>query len=200
MLTALESGAIGEVEAIDGEVGYLLPDVRSDWYREKEHSGGGTLIDNSPHLLDVVGQILRVNGGDRIRRARCRTAHDALGLAVEDMAGGELLTERGRRIGLAATWADGEYRMNLTVRGARGRLSLVGFETLVVETDDGATETRSYADTPANESWALDIQAFVEAILFDRAPRASGEEGAQCVRIIEALYASAGRGGEDVVL
>ena len=199
ILARIEAGGIGEVMGIDGEIGYRLPDVRSEWYREREVSGGGTIIDNTPHLLDVVNQILRVSDGDQIRSVRCATTHDALGLEVEDRAEGLLTSDKGRSISLVSTWSEGEYRMNVDVQGTRGRISIAGFDHLTLETRD-RTQEWNFSDVPAAESWEMDIQAFVDGIRFHVPLRGSGEEGLRCVRIIEALYRSSRRMAEEVTL
>jgi len=199
ILAMIESGEIGEVTGIDGEIGYRLPDVRSEWYRERDVSGGGTIIDNTPHLLDVVSQILFLSGGDRIQRVRCETTNDALGLEVEDRAEGMLTSGKGRSISLVSTWSDGDYRMNLEIRGTRGRVALTGFDHLTVETE-GRVRERDYSDVPGSESWEMDIHAFVDAIRLGAPIRGSGEDGLRCVQIIEALYRSAGLRSEEVIL
>ena len=195
----VRAGAIGAVTRIEGEIGYLLPDVRSDWYREIEHSGGGTMIDNGPHLIDVVGQILRLSGDDRIARVRCATSRDFFGLEVEDQARGTMVSARGRTVEIAATWSDGDYRMKLDVQGERGRIVLSGFEPLIVETAAGVVR-RDLSDAPATESWELDVDDFVRAILHGREPWGSGADGLCSVRVIDALYESARRGSEEIPL
>lgn len=200
ILSGIEQGVIGEVKAINGEVGYLLPDDRSDWYREKKYSGGGTLIDNSPHLIDVFNQILQVSGGDSISRVRCSTERESLGFEVEDQADGELFTRLGRRITLSSTWANGDYRMNLSIQGTRGSFSLTGFNELTIENKDGDSVTKTFDDVPPMESWEMDIQAFVDAILLGGPVRGSAADGLKCVRIIEALYDSSKIGSDDIIL
>lgn len=200
IMKEISLGAIGEVTGIEGEVGYLLPDVRSDWYREQEHSGGGTIIDNTPHLIDVLSQILLASGRDRIRKVACNTSNDVLGLDVEDMAWGKLVSEKGHEIKIASTWADGAYRMNLTIQGTKGSLSLRGFDELTLETKDNEPLVRNFSDAPPLESWEMDVQAFIDSILFHAHPRASGEEGLQTVQVIEAMYASAKSNAREIVI
>jgi predicted dehydrogenase len=196
-LDLVESGTIGGITRIEGEIGYRLPDVRSDWYREKERSGGGTIIDNCPHLIDVVEQILRLSGGDRIARVRCATSRDVFGLEVEDQARGTMVSARGTAIEMAATWADGDYRMKLHVQGEHGRIVLSGFEPLIVETADGVVR-RDLSDAPASESWELDVDDFARAVLRGSEPWGSGADGLRSVRVIDALYESARRGSDEV--
>ena len=158
-----------------------------------------TIIDNAPHLIDVVSQILKLSGGDRIQRVRCETTNDTLGLEVEDRAEAVMTSGRGRSISLVSTWSEGPYRMNLDIRGTRGRVALTGFEHLTVETE-GRVQERDYTDVPGTESWELDIHAFVDAIRLGAPVRGSGEDGLRCVKIIEALYRSAGQKAEEVIL
>ena len=198
ILSAVEAGEIGVIERMDTEIGYRLPDVRSDWYREKEHAGGGTIIDNCPHLMDVVSQLLEVADGDRIRRVVCSATHDDLGLGVEDRASGLMISEKGRAVSLSSTWADGDYRMNLDIRGSHGRLLLTGFDRLTMETAEGTTEL-DFSDCPPLESWELDVQAFLDSIQLDRAPTGSGDDGVRSIAIIDALYRAADEKREQTV-
>lgn len=199
LLKRLEEGAVGAVTGVRAEIGYRMPDFHSEWYREADRSGGGTLIDNSPHALSVIEEILRVAGDDAIARVRCRTSHEALGLAVEDCAVGSMVTRRGVPVHLRSTWGDGAYRMNLEVVGTRGRLFLDGFDRLEVESADGREE-QSFREVPAGESWDLDVQSFVDAIVLRVRPVGTGAEGLQNLRVIAALYESAARGHEEVRL
>ena len=199
LLTLTAEGAVGDIQRIDGEIGYLLPDVRSDWYREKDHSGGGTLIDNCPHLFDVIGQVLQLSDGDRIQKVRCTTTRDKFGFEVEDRADGILVTERGRSVSLMSTWSEGDYRMNLDIQGSNGRIALTGFNQLEVESGDNHS-IYTFDDVPPGESWGRDIQSFVDAILLKIPPTGTGEDGLDSVRIIEALYQSDKSGSTDVVI
>ena len=199
IIETIEQGTIGTVERVEGEIGYLLPDIRSEWYREKEHSGGGTIIDNCPHLIDVISQILSTSGGDRIQRVRCTTTRDDLGYEVEDRASGVMLSRHGRTVTLKSTWSDGDYRMNLEIQGSKGRLKLSGFERLTVETEHG-NEELDFSEAPPLESWGMDVQTFVDAILLDRMPLGTGVEGLNSVRVIDALYQSAALDAEEVTL
>jgi predicted dehydrogenase len=198
MLEHIRQGTVGAVRKIDTHIGYRLPDVRSDWYREQEHSGGGTLIDNCPHLLDVVNRILTLSGGDSVQSALGSTSSDVLGNEVEDQASGLLETRQGRIVKLESTWGDGDYRMDIAVTGALGTIRLSGFGLLDVETQNVQCKM-DYNDAPPLESWELDVQDFVEAVVTRRRPLGSGEGGVKVMRILDAIYQSAGTGNKVAV-
>jgi predicted dehydrogenase len=198
-LARVRAGAIGPLTRISGEIGHLLPNVASEWYREKEHSGGGAMIDHGPHLIDAVGQILRVSDGDHIARVRGATSRESLHLEVEDRATGTLVTARGKTIDIATTWSDGAYRMKLEILGEQGRIVVDGFEPLLIERREGV-ERLDLSHTPPGESWEMDVEDFVDAILFGHEPYASGVDGMRSVRVIDALYESARRESAEVVV
>lgn len=199
LVAHFERGAIGALRDVRVDIGYVLPDERSEWYRESACSGGGTLIDNSPHAINLVEEILRLQGGDAIASVRCRTSNDALGLEVEDCAEGQLLSHGGVPISLRSTWGDGAYRMNVELVGEAGRLSLEGFERLVLETPERQREL-GFGDVPPGESWALDLRSFVDAVFRRERLVGTGEEGLDNLRVISAMYDSAARGAEEVRL
>lgn len=189
ILNEIGRGSIGRITGINGEIGCRFPDIRSEWYREKQYSGGGTLIDNGPHLIDVVNKILHLDQ-DTVQKVQCATSRASLEWGVEDTAIGKLGTRRGRLVEVISTWADGDYHMNLDIQGTDGCLKLTGFNNLQLQTK---TNDKSFRldDVPSLESWERDVQSFVDAIILGAYPESSGDDALEYMRVIDAMYQSA---------
>jgi predicted dehydrogenase len=189
LFAVIEQGVIGSIDRIRGEIGGRFSDTNADWYREHDRSGGGTLIDNGSHLIDIVNRILG-STGDRASSLQCETSRSSDNLSVEDHAVARVLTAKGRLVELVVTWLDGDYRMNLDIQGSAGQIRFRGFRELSVETA-GASVVRPLDQVPPGESWQLDLRAFLDAIRHDREPKSSGEDALRCARIIDAMYRGA---------
>lgn len=89
----------------------------------------------------------------------------------------------------------------LTVYGEEGWLRLTpayrhDVETHMIMSRQGRSEATTFAPT---DQYAAEIAYFSECVLTDRQPEASGIEGLQDIRIVEAIYRSA-RDGRPVTL
>jgi predicted dehydrogenase len=89
--------------------------------------------------------------------------------------------------------------MKLEILGEQGRIVVDGFEPLLIERREGV-ERLDLSHTPPGESWEMDVEDFVDAILFGHEPYASGVDGMRSVRVIDALYESARRESAEVVV
>ena len=49
----VDDGKIGEVLSFNGRIGNNGERLKNSWFWDKEVSGGGTLLDNGCHLLDL---------------------------------------------------------------------------------------------------------------------------------------------------
>ena len=49
----VEEGKIGKVLSFNGRIGHNGERLKNSWFWKKEISGGGTLLDNGCHLLDL---------------------------------------------------------------------------------------------------------------------------------------------------
>ena len=50
----LDASEIGEVLSFSGRIGHDGERIKNSWFWKRELSGGGTLIDNGCHLLDLA--------------------------------------------------------------------------------------------------------------------------------------------------
>jgi UDP-N-acetyl-2-amino-2-deoxyglucuronate dehydrogenase len=185
----------------------ILADARVPWYRPPEYysasrwrgtpslDGGGALINQAIHTLDVLIWVL----GD-VARVRAKTATLLHRIDVED-CGAAILEFASGVLGLFGftTAAYPGYARRLSITGDRG--------TVAIEQDSiVAWDLRDTAGTPPPASVATPSEAasspvvsdvgphaavfadFVEAIRERRAPRCGGRDARRSVAVVQAIY------------
>jgi predicted dehydrogenase len=221
MKEAIDAGKIGR-PVLGGFTMYSWRDeayYRSDpWRGRWDTEGGGVLINQSPHMLDLLlwlmdDEVAEVSGyWANLNHPSVEVEDSAV--AVLRFAGGGLgsiVTSLSQKPGIYA---------KVHIHGANG--SSVG-----VETDRGATFIAGMtpiAEPPLNDLWtisgeedrlalfqaedrdrfaaidavthyhSLQIQDFLRAILRDRPPQVTGRDGARVVALIQAIYSSSHEG------
>jgi len=206
---ALETGMLGDVLVVTGEV---------LWYRDEEYytgspwrgrwatEGGGVLINQAIHTLDLVALF---GGPVRTVTARIATLGHA-SIEVEDVAAAILAYDSGA-LGTftATTCAYPGSEVRVTVIGSKGSATIVGQELTQFATRDGCVHPPDVparpVPLPANgkdyygSSHGLVIQDFLTAVREGRDPCITGEDGAVSVDLLTAIYASARTGTEQAV-
>ncbi|MGE5507260.1 MAG: Gfo/Idh/MocA family protein, partial [Chitinophagales bacterium] len=193
---AVETGRLGRVLGARAILTWYRDDDyyrESDWKGTWDKEGGGVLIDQAIHTIDLMQWIL---GPPTQVEAHCRNVvHPAL--AVEDVAEAVFHFENGAR---ACLYANNFYTYDADVllefHGEAGVAQIIkdvahirtGNETLVVEpTTDNPSLGKGY--------WGLkhrtQIQDFYRAVLAGEDPAIDGWEGLRALEIVLALYESA---------
>lgn len=173
--------------------GWFDTDYR--WLTDARLAGGGALLDLGAHVLDLIlstypqteGEVVGLRGMVGSRGGRYGSEIDEYGSAVLQFASG-MIAE------LEASWADPKLRSPLEVHGTEGEISAQGSTvTYYSKHVDGYAEPTVVADLPPAAPHAFEL--FWEALLGHALPVAlvGVDEAAQGSRVMEALYASAGR-------
>jgi UDP-N-acetyl-2-amino-2-deoxyglucuronate dehydrogenase len=194
-----------------------------DWRGTWKLDGGGCLMNQGVHYVDMLQWIM---GGVRSVRAQTRTAtHERI--EVEDIANILLEFENGA-VGViqASTSYYPGLAERLEIHGKWGTAIIEADRLKVWEVDEKAAEEGLYGrgvqkqPTPNIQShggqaegsgsadpsaiWGdqhrLQIQDFTDAILQNRQPYMTGEQAIEPLKIILAIYESARRNGELVLL
>jgi predicted dehydrogenase len=188
-----ESGALGEmmfVRARYGHGGRLGYD--REWRADPSVSGGGELIDQGAHLIDLARWFL---GDFPSVRGSARTYF--WDMPVEDNGFLLLETARGQVAFLHASWTEWKNLFSFEIAGRTGKLEINGLggsygtERLTwykMSPEMGPPETLAWEYPMADDSWQAENAAFLEDIRLGRQPDPGIADAQAMLRVIEAVY------------
>jgi predicted dehydrogenase len=172
-----------------GRIGY-----EHEWRTDPAQAGGGELLDQGIHLLDLarwfLGEFVEVSG---------ELTTSSWPIAVEDNAFALLRTADDRVASIHASWTQWKNLFRFEVFGRDGYVAIEGLggnygtESLVFGRRNQAsppTEQRWSYPGP-DPSWELEWQEFRSAILEGREPVGSGADGYAAALLADAIYESA---------
>lgn len=158
------------------------PDHPRHWLIEKEKSGGGPMIDFGCHRLEILADLFGPP-----RRVESLVSNDVLGGEVEDTATALLQFDGGECAALTVTRAAIEPRDSLDIFGTKGSIHIPVLNSGQMTIKVGAAE-QSESHPPDTNFHKPLIDDFAEAILHDREPAVSGEDGRNVALMIEEIY------------
>jgi UDP-N-acetylglucosamine 3-dehydrogenase len=205
----IRAGAIGEI------VNIRLPDVHnkvrtyyqrgvggrarpSEWRGARKSAGGGALIMNAIHQIDVLRYITELE----VERVSAEWVNFT-GLAdVEDMINVVLRYENGAigTIDTANYAPGGGEPTTLRIYGSKGQIQLARNSELrvFVEEPFGELTVNEWQDVATSgdgrNTRTLVLEDFVNAVREDRRPPVTGEDGTAARATVLAAYAAAERG------
>ncbi|CAN5685015.1 Gfo/Idh/MocA family oxidoreductase [soil metagenome] len=188
-----------------GRVTHLRLRQAHDWagasevrasFATKASSGGGTLLDNGCHMMDLA----RYFGHD-VEEVFARTATLKFDVALEDTAHVSLRFRSGALGTVEAAWTGTGWEEGFWIYGTEGALEYtnrLGAPYLrhayrrspgTTWGDTDVSEHRFAGGTPHGRH----VRAFLETIVGAREPICTGEDGLEAVRLVFAAYESAER-------
>lgn len=205
---AIESREIGDLRFVKVYTGHVgLPELRSPWMYDKQTMGGGTLMDNGIHAIDL----LRLMMGEVVEVSACLPA-PAWKLGVEEDAFLHCAGPGGVVGSLHSSWTAWQgYKFRVEVFGTDGMaaMSYAPMYSQVVRVQ----RTPSFTKSTERNFYATDIvlekvlgwqrtviDTFIEefadfrALVADPAAKtriATGPDGASAIAIANAAYESA---------
>lgn len=199
-LKALEifrSGALGPMMFVRGRYGQggrLGYD--KEWRADPKLSGGGELIDQGVHLIDLagifLGEFTRVDG---------HIATYFWNMPVDDNAFVSLRNRDGKTAWLHASCSEWKNLFSLEIYGRDGKLhweglgGSYGVERLTyykMLPQMGPPETTIWEWPRGDESWQIEMQEFFEDIRLKRAPTPGLKEARAVLQIVEQIYRNSG--------
>jgi predicted dehydrogenase len=188
-----DTGALGDMMFIRGRYGHGgRVGYDREWRAVPERSGGGELIDQGMHLIDLARWFL---GDFTCVRGSAPTYF--WDMPVED--NGFLLLETARRqvAFLHASWTEWKNLFSFEIAGRVGKLEINGLggsygtERLTwykMSPEMGPPETFAWEYPMADDSWQTENAAFLEDIRLHRHPDPGIADAQAALRIIEAVY------------
>ena len=178
----IDHGELGDPLFISGQVKWYRPPeyyAASRWRGTREWDGGGALMNQGIHTVDVLlwlfGDVTRVTG---------RTSTRLHAIEVEDTAAALLEFANGATGTIEASTA--------AYPGFPRRLEVTGTKASVVHEDPPRPAAVGDA-TPHRRVF----EDFIDAIRANRPPACDGREGRRSVALVEAIYRSAQSGGSE---
>jgi predicted dehydrogenase len=203
IVAAGDLGKLYYVKAAYGHGG--RPGYEKEWRASREICGGGELLDQGVHVVDLcrwfLGEFDEVFG---------RVETYFWDMEVEDNAFALFRTAGGQAAILHTSWTQWKNKFSFEIFGERGYLAVEGLggsygpEKLVIgkrrthgaagtEYAGGAPEERVVEYGGPDVSWVAELEEFAAAVRNGREPLGSGHDGLMANRLIGAIYESARR-------
>lgn len=193
----VETGALGELMFIraryghGGRIGY-----DNEWRSKPELSGGGELIDQGPHLIDLsrwfLGEMTEVQG----------FAHTYFwDMPVDDNGFMLLKTAKKQAAFLHASCTEWKNLFSMEIYGKLGKLDLsglggsYGLEKITwykMLPEMGPPDTTSWEYPMGDDSWAVEIAEFFDDIRLNRTPSSGLADASAALTIVETIYRESG--------
>lgn len=181
------------VYGIGGRPGY-----EKDWRAKADVSGGGQLMDQGMHLLDLCRYFM-----GEYDEAYGSLSTDYWDIApLEDNAFITLRTQQGQIAQLHTSWTQWKNLFSFEVFGKDGYIcanglggsygterAILGKRAFLEPFHEEIIEYRG-----ADHSWQEEWQEFAAAITEQREPMANGEDGLMALKLAAAIYQSAAQG------
>jgi predicted dehydrogenase len=194
----LDSGVLGEMMFVRGRYGHGgRPGYDKEWRADPRISGGGELLDQGVHLIDLarwfLGDFSSVSG---------QIATYFWDMPVEDNAFITLQTPVGQMAFLHTSWTEWKNMFSLEVYGRMGKLEISGLggsygtERIALyqmQPSMGPPDTTIWEYPMADNSWEVEFSEFLDDIRLHRTPSPGIRDTQAVLKVVEALYAEAAR-------
>ena len=190
----VDQGALGDLMFVRGRYGHGgRVGYEKEWRAVPEISGGGELLDQGMHLIDLarwfLGDFTTVEG----------FAHTYFwDMPVDDNAFMLLRTAEERTAFLHVSWSEWKNTFSLEIYGRTGKLQIdglggsYGVERLSfyeMSPQMGPPATTIFEYPMGDRSWQLEMEDLVAAIETGRAPLGDARDCLAALRVVEAIYA-----------
>lgn len=188
-----DSGVMGELMFIRGRYGHGgRIGYDKEWRADKAVSGGGELLDQGVHLLDLARWFL----GDFAHVSGWAPTY-YWDMAVDDNGFMALRTERGQMAWLHASCTEWKNMFSLEIYGKTGKLQIdglggsYGVERLTfykMLPEMGPPETTSWEYPGEDKSWKVEFAAFIDAIENNKPLCGDLEDAYKALAAVDKIY------------
>lgn len=193
----LDSGVLGPLMFLRGRYGHGgRKGYDREWRADPKLSGGGELIDQGVHLIDLAGWFL---GEFPTVEGHASTLF--WDMKVDDNAFLSLRTAAGQTAWLHVSCTEWKNLFSLEIYGRDGKLALdglggsYGVERIAyykMLPQMGPPDTTIWEYPGGDASWALETETFLEDIRLGREPSPGLREGIITLEIVEKIYRNSG--------
>ena len=191
------SGVMGELMFIRGRYGHGgRIGYEKEWRADPKLSGGGELIDQGIHLIDLAGWFL-----GEFTKVEGHAATYFWNMPVDDNAFLSLQTAQGQTAWLHASCTEWKNLFSFEIYGRNAKLHIEGLggsygtEKLhhyQMKPEMGIPDTKVYEFPGPDESWLIEMKRFEEDIQTKRAADAGLAEARTASQIVEEIYRKSG--------
>jgi predicted dehydrogenase len=189
----VEAGDIGPLMYVRGRYGHGgRPGYEKEWRVQPEISGGGELVDQGSHLIDLSRWYM---GDLKLDYAALPKAY--WNTPVEDNCFLSLKSPAGQIAWLHASWSEWKNTFSLEIYGKVGKLTIDGlggsygterltFHKMLPEL--GPPETTIWEYPFPDKSWQVEFNEFAAAMAEGRRPVGDIEDAYEMLRIVDQAY------------
>jgi predicted dehydrogenase len=193
-----DSGAVGRLMYIRARYGHGgRPGYEREWRADPRRSGGGELLDQGVHLIDLArwfaGEFTKVSG---------HVGNYFWPMSVEDNGFLMLQTATGQIAWLHASCTEWKNLFSFEIFGRQGKLQVDGLggsygtERLTyyrMLPEMGPPETTCWEFPGTDDSWQAEIEHFAHCIATGAPPSGGLEDALAALEIVDRVYQEAGR-------
>jgi predicted dehydrogenase len=193
----IDAGELGPLMFLRARYGHGgRPGYDREWRADPALSGGGELIDQGVHLIDLAGWFL----GD-FPTVEGHASTYFWDMKVDDNAFLSLRTAAGQTAWLHVSCTEWKNLFSLEIYGRTAKLAIdglggsYGVERLTfykMLPEMGPPETTSWEFPRGDESWVIETRAFLDDIRLEREPSPGLAEGIRTLEIVEKIYGASG--------
>ncbi|MBI5246479.1 MAG: Gfo/Idh/MocA family oxidoreductase [Elusimicrobia bacterium] len=189
----IDAGGLGELMYVRGRYGHGgRPGYDKEWRANKKVSGGGELLDQGAHLIDLsrwfLGEFSMVEGFVHTYFWKMK---------VEDNGFALLRTKTGRAAWLHASWTEWKNMFSFEIYTKRAKIEITGLggsygvEKLTLykmRPKLGPPDTASWDYPGEDESWRLEFESFARAIETGRRTGAGLADAKAMLDVVSRIY------------
>lgn len=180
----VESGILGDIVLFEN-VFCSKVDMRDRWNSKKEIAGGGVLIDNGCHSLDIARYLL-----GPIAKIQAEEGKRVQGLQVEDTSRLYFRTESRVMGAIDLSWSiHKEQESYIDLYGTEGALS-IGWKCSKYRQSEKLDWIKFGSGYDKLSAFSRQIQNFIGTIKGEEMPLINATDGLESVKVIEAAYKS----------
>ena len=192
-----QSGVMGELMFIRGRYGHGgRVGYDKEWRADPKLSGGGELIDQGIHLIDLAGWFL-----GEFKTVEGHATTSFWNMPVDDNGFLSLRTAKNQTAWLHVSCTEWKNLFSFEIYGRHTKLHIEGLggsygvEKLThyqMKPEMGPPDAKVYEFPGPDESWRLEMTEFEQNVKLKRTPNAGLAQARSALQIVETIYRKSG--------